>query len=728
MFGSFIGFCVLQENKKNKESSAASSASSRDETQERLTSEDQGRRDAEHLRDALHCESSFPSRSQESTNPLLVLATSPTSNNSSGSNITTITTTTIPPPLRTKPSRRRVLVSSASREEDSGNETKALRRSSRISREINESFVATSPSSSLNTRDRATTVELFNRSSPNHHVEECRREMTPEWITARGRGAGVWLLRFHPWLQERTYEDMWCSLARLRAAFPNLLLASTPDNHPVGIYVSSAFSTPQRYWRGLLPENHPCYKRGSRTKGKPRSGSGKYVGLSCDKESDAEDECQQQRRRVFSLLTEDEVSEDNIDEDLDAADWVLSAGELMKRISTEPLSDDINPSSQTAIIPSSSSSPSASLISSSSTRHPNSPDCFAASSTSPPNTLSSPSPSSSSQSHLAATSSITDTPGQNQCNDDDNGPLSQFERVDEERREAEAQEDKIAGSEPRTTQIFDVEEEERVRRRRRCSRLSRQSRAESEEENKARTDNVALSSHSTFTTTPRSRSNPPPTLGSSSSRKAQFAEDRDEDDDYFSSDNEEVSSSNDLLPNVNLLPRSEIGTVEFSGEDFLRLSVWLEGFPRGRALSERSLLSLQDNSQLQGGSVAMLRGDGIVEIGMAEVDLEGFDIDWEEDLVAIEEQFATQEDWSGVRLWELLPAGYRGFLGRAPVGVIPEAQTKLVPRTVWRPVALRTTPTSRCVGCLCVELEARATYEAMQHQWSKWAKEKKLQS
>ena len=50
------------------------------------------------------------------------------------------------------------------------------------------------------------------------------------------------------------------------------------------------------------------------------------MGLSCGEESDVDEEGQFQRRRVFSLLTEDEESPDPDREEIGSGDWVLSAG------------------------------------------------------------------------------------------------------------------------------------------------------------------------------------------------------------------------------------------------------------------------------------------------------------------------------------------------------------------------------------------------------------------
>ena len=192
--------------------------------------------------------------------------------------------------------------------------------------------------------------------------------MTEEWVNTRGRGPGQFLLRLHRAMSECTHGDIWSNLARFRASFPQFVLSQATHETLTTPYVYESYITPQRYWRGLLPSNHPQYQRDSRRTASRRrrvsGASGRYVGMSCGEETDVDDEGQYQRRRVFSLLTEDERSDDEgREEALDAADWVLSAGELLKRVATTPLRDAIEPDHRISAHTSTSSSSSSSTSS-----------------------------------------------------------------------------------------------------------------------------------------------------------------------------------------------------------------------------------------------------------------------------------------------------------------------------------------------------------------------------
>ena len=183
-----------------------------------------------------------------------------------------------------------------------------------------------------------------------------------------------------------------------------------------------------------------------------------------------------------------------------------------------------------------------------------------------------------------------------------------------------------------------------------------------------------------------------------------------------------------ILPGFNSLPDFDISGSSYEGDDHLRLRSWLEELPRGRSRSERSLLEVQDVSLVQGGRVCVIRGNGSAEMGSAALDLDGFDTDWEDDLRRLQRSFEGRLNWSGVRLWELLPEGCQAFLGRMPIAVTPETQTRLVPRTIWTNPVLRRTSVARCVGCLCVDLEAREVYNRQRLRWIRGSMAGTLQS
>ena len=213
-------------------------------------------------------------------------------------------------------------------------------------------------------------------------------------------------------------------------------------------------------------------------------------------------------------------------------------------------------------------------------------------------------------------------------------------------------------------------------------------------------------------------------------RQVHFAED-DEDEESDDEPADEIPlNPADLgyLPDINSLPRYAVVGSTYEGEDFLRLRRWLSELPRGRCRSERSLLQLQDISLIQGGTINIIRGNGITEMGSANVDLDGLDVDWERDLNGLASTFRNRQNWSGVRLWELLPEGCQPLLGRMPIGVTPEIQTRSVPRSTWRPPILRRTSAGGCVGCLCVELEGREVYDRERHSWAQHSRSGTLQS
>ena len=194
------------------------------------------------------------------------------------------------------------------------------------------------------------------------------------------------------------------------------------------------------------------------------------------------------------------------------------------------------------------------------------------------------------------------------------------------------------------------------------------------------------------------------------------------------SEDDDVAPSTDLLPDEGVLPQGMGGDVEFDGEDLRRLRSWVEGLPRGRSRSERALLNLQDVSLLQGGTVCIIRGRGEVEMGSADIDMEGQDVSWESGLRSLERCFRNRNDWDSMRLWELVPEGCRGFVGGTPSVSITEAQTRFVPRSIWRPLRLSRTSRACCVGCFCFDLESRENFDRQVRQWSRGTQEGTLQS
>ena len=609
--------------------------------------------------------------------------------------------------------RRRVLASSAG--EDSGDETEVLRRSPRIPRENFERNSEPAPTclatSTLESREEIGTSQTENtpsRSSPSE-----ARVGNAEWIRAHGRDQGRWLLRLHREVQSLTPRapgDIWVTLARVRASNPNIYLAGMTEYHESMSYARKACSVAARYWKGLLPNNHPLYVRGMRRGRRPLNSEGRYEGFS-DNEEEAEQSERDARRRsqVVSLITEDEGSdneeaeEHTIAQELDPADWVLSAGILMKNVSPYRLDDDIPEQIQTQ--------------SSTSTHTSISPT------PSPPSTSSNSPPSSSSSHSTTARQSTEPTPqSTGTATTQDPNNLSQPERAISP-QQAQTQPSRRRRRSPESAdEAENTADEQQVRRRRRRTRLA----TEDEEDETANTHSSpqvnfiadSSSQHHTPSTSP-------PPIG-----RVRFAEDQNaaNNDEDTSDDDFRTPATTDVLPDSSVLPQNEGGNVEYDGEDFRRLRAWLDTLPGGRTRSERSLLNLQDRTLLQGGSVGVLRGVGEAELGSAEVDLDGFDVDWESDLRSLEQRFARQDDWTGIRLWELIPEGCRGFLGRTPSTGVAEAGSRLIPRSIWRPPVLRRTSQTLCVGCLCVDLAERESYIRQVRRWSRGVTEGTLQS
>ena len=175
----------------------------------------------------------------------------------------------------------------------------------------------------------------------------------------------------------------------------------------------------------------------------------------------------------------------------------------------------------------------------------------------------------------------------------------------------------------------------------------------------------------------------------------------------------EEDEATDILPS-RLRLSEDFPEYVREADDFVRISEWVANLPRsGRSRYERALRGVVTPTAIAGGRVWNCFGEGEADLGPMGVDVDGSNYNWEPPTLALEAEMSSRRNWEGMRLSDVLPAGFLRCFARYEGNTRLSLGISRSPRSFWSSPVLSRTSRTRCVACLARELafheEDRAT-------------------